>query len=130
YLGGDEMRSYFPRGNIGEGEHRDLKLDPKLILNSFVFGGDWTVAPEYSQAGRNAVLEFNFHAQYVYLVMHKPDDGNGTVRVLVDGRPVDATNAGADVKDGSVTVDSDRLYELVRQPNGQDPHILRLELSP
>jgi cytochrome c biogenesis protein CcdA/thiol-disulfide isomerase/thioredoxin len=130
YLGGDEMQSYFPIGRLAEGDQPGLKLASNISLNSFNFGGDWTVAPEYSQTGANAVLEYNFHARYVYLVMHKPPDNIGTVRVLVDGRAVDATNAGADVKDGAVTVDSDRLYELVHHGESDKPHILRLEFSP
>jgi hypothetical protein len=130
YLGYEEMQSYFPIGKLAEGDQPGLKLATNLSPNSFNFGGDWIVASEYSQSGANAVLEYSFHARYVYLVIHKPPDSNGTVRVLVDGKPVDGATAGVDAKGSVVTVDSDRLYELARQPESDKQHILRLELSP
>jgi hypothetical protein len=76
------------------------------------------------------VLEFRFHARFVYLVMHRPVDGNGTVRVFVDGKAVEGATAGADVKNGAVTIDSDRLYELARTDNPEPFHTLRLEFTP
>ncbi|HLF79681.1 MAG TPA: cytochrome c biogenesis protein DipZ [Dehalococcoidia bacterium] len=130
YLGADRMINYYPNASIDEGDHTDLQTDPKLSLNSFDFGGDWNVQAEYSQTVFNAVLEYNFHGEHVYLVMHKPSEGIGTIRVLVDGSPVDGVNAGADVQNGLVTVDSDRLYELVDLKGDPGRHILRLEFSP
>jgi hypothetical protein len=38
------------------------------------------------------------------------------VRVLLDGKPIPARLAGEDVKDGVVTVDEQRLYDLVDLP--------------
>jgi thiol-disulfide isomerase/thioredoxin len=133
YLGGDDMASYNlveKVGSIGVGEHTGLVLSPTLRQNTFSFGGDWSVQPEYSRSVRDSVLEYKFHGHYVYLVMHRPEQGDGNVKVFVDGQPVDARVAGADVKDGAVTVDSDRLYELVRLDNAEAFHILRLEFSP
>jgi len=47
------------------------------------------------------------------------------VRVTLDGKPIGAA-AGADVHGGTVTVRSQRLYELVDLPAAGE-HLLRLE---
>jgi hypothetical protein len=47
------------------------------------------------------------------------------VRVLLDGRPIPARLAGSDVKDGTVEVTEQRLYDLVDLP-GVEQRRLRL----
>ena len=131
FLGADRMINYYPVANIGEGDFTALQIDPAISRNTFNFGGDWNVRAEYAETGSNAALEYNFHGAHVYLVMHKPADGSGAVMVLLDGLPVGARNAGADVHDGTVTVDGDRLYELINlRSNTGEEHILRLEFTP
>ena len=66
-----------------------------------------------------------FNARRVYLVM----GGAGaprTVRVLLDGRPLEASQAGADVHLSDVSVSSNRLYALVNLP-AVEHHTLTLE---
>ena len=131
FLGADRMINYYPIANTGEGDFTGLQIDPAISRNTFNFGGDWRVRAEYAETGANAALEYNFHGAYVYLVMHRPEDGSGAVKVLLDGVVVDATNGGADVRDGMVTVDSDRLYELIDLGgNTGAERILRLEFTP
>ena len=130
YLGADRMINYYPIANIGEGDFTALEIDPAISRNTFNFGGDWSVRPEYAETGANAALEYNFHGAHVYLVMHQPADGVGAIRVLVDGAVVDATKAGADVREGVCTVDSDRLYDLIDLGSNTGEHILRLEFTP
>ena len=48
-------------------------------------------------------------------------------RVKLDGRPIAASVAGADVSNGSVTITRQRLYSLVSLPNDQQ-HMLTIEL--
>jgi hypothetical protein len=52
-----------------------------------------------------------------------------TVRVLLDGRPVGASAAGADVRRGQVTVRQQRLYALVSLPSAQ-AHDLEVDVPP
>jgi hypothetical protein len=131
FLGADRMINYFPIANIGEGEFTGLQIDPGITRNTFNFGGDWSVHAEYAESGANAALEYRFHGRYVYLVVHRSEAGDGTMRVLLDGTALGESSAGADVRDDAVTVDSDRLYELVDlgTHDGKE-HVLRLELSP
>ena len=70
----------------------------------------------------------HFNAEKVYLVL-KPGSSKSTrVKVLLDGKPVDMQTAGSDVQNGVVTVDTDRLYNLINLPEAGD-HILRLEFQ-
>jgi hypothetical protein len=39
--------------------------------------------------------------------------------VLLDGQPLPAAHAGADVKDGAVTITGQRLYSLISFPAAQ-----------
>jgi len=48
---------------------------------------------------------------------------NSEVKVLLDGKTVDATNAGSDVHDGIVTVDQDRLYNLIDLHGKSSAHV-------
>jgi hypothetical protein len=49
--------------------------------------------------------------------------------VLLDGRPISAADAGADVHDGMVTVRGQRLYGLISLPSAQQ-HTLTLKIPP
>ena len=52
------------------------------------------------------------------------------VRVFLDGKLVDTASSGSDPVRGAVTVNSDRLYELVDLKGNHGTHLLRLEFSP
>jgi hypothetical protein len=51
------------------------------------------------------------------------------VRVLLDGVPISAAQAGSDVHGGVVTVRRQRLYHLVRLRRTED-HVLTLRVDP
>jgi hypothetical protein len=51
------------------------------------------------------------------------------VHVLLDGRPIPASAAGADVHGGAVTVHGQRLYSLVSLPQAEF-HALTVEVPP
>ncbi|OGG24274.1 hypothetical protein A3A79_03750 [Candidatus Gottesmanbacteria bacterium RIFCSPLOWO2_01_FULL_43_11b] len=73
--------------------------------------GTWTKSPEFAMPGVGATLTFRFNAAKVFLVMR----GNGKVNIYLDDEFVK-----------EVSVDSDRLYELINLPQPGD-HILKLE---
>lgn len=86
----------------------------RAIPNSFSLSGQWTTGDEEITAGKDAVLELNFTASKVFLVMK----GQGQVKVFLDG-----------VEQQTITVDSDKLYQLIDLPSVGN-HLLRLEFSP
>ncbi len=53
-----------------------------------------------------------------------------SVKVLLDGKPIRAADAGSDVRpDSTVKVGEQRLYRLVQLPDASD-HVLSLEFQP
>jgi thiol-disulfide isomerase/thioredoxin len=131
YLGSNRMEYYFPRGRLDNGEYQNLTISRDLPLNSFTLGGNWIISNEYSEAGREAILEYKFQANKVFLVMRPRDKATVVrqVKVFLDGREVSESNAGADVKSAVVKVSSDRLYELINLKGARGEHLLRLEFN-
>ena len=90
------------------------------ILNEFGLHGTWTATQEsVTPAKPGAWITGRFQAAHVYLVMTSNDNKPRTAKVLVNGRPIPAAEAGRDVHHGLVTVQSQRLYELISLPQDQ-----------
>ncbi|HET7119645.1 MAG TPA: cytochrome c biogenesis protein DipZ [Solirubrobacterales bacterium] len=101
-----------------------LGAPARVPPNEFAFRGRWRIGRESATAAGGS-LELNFGARRVYLVLGSPGRPR-RLRVLLDGKPIAAGNAGADVHGGVVTVDAQRLYNLVDLPR-VGHHLLRLE---
>jgi cytochrome c biogenesis protein CcdA/thiol-disulfide isomerase/thioredoxin len=87
------------------------------ILNEFGLHGTWTATQEaVTPAQPGASITGRFQAAHVYLVMTSNDNRARTARVLVNGRPIPAAEAGSDVHNGLVTVQGQRLYSLISLP--------------
>jgi thiol-disulfide isomerase/thioredoxin len=121
YLGANRARR-FANGTIVDSLH-DFGAGPATGPEQLAYSGRWDIGHE-SATARGGSLSLNFNAKHVYLVMG--GSGRHSVRVLLDGRPIPASDAGADVSDGSVTTTNERLYTLVSLPNKQR-HVLTLE---
>jgi thiol-disulfide isomerase/thioredoxin len=127
YLGSNRAQYYFPSGGLHNGTKEFTVEEPSD--DSFSLGGNWTITGENAVAGNKAVLVYNFYADKVFLVMRPPTGKNGKVKVYLDGKVVGVNQAGKDVQDGTVTVDTDRLYELIDLKNNPGKHTLRLEFQ-
>ncbi|HEV7769812.1 MAG TPA: cytochrome c biogenesis protein DipZ [Solirubrobacterales bacterium] len=97
---------------------------PQPSANEFAYRGRWRIDLDSATAAGGSSLDLNFGARRVYLVLGSPGKSR-RVRVLLDGKPISGSSAGADVRDGSVTVSSQRLYSLVELP-GVGDHVLTL----
>jgi hypothetical protein len=84
-------------------------------VNEFGLHGTWTVTGESSTpVSSGAYIIGRFQAAHVYLVLTSAGNLPRTVKVLLDGKPITAREAGADVRPGGlVTVRGQRLYSLV-----------------
>jgi cytochrome c biogenesis protein CcdA/thiol-disulfide isomerase/thioredoxin len=84
-------------------------------VNEFALHGTWKVTSQSSTpVSAGASITGRVQAAHVYLVLTSAGNLPRTVRVLLDGKPISATYAGADVRPGGlVTVRGQRLYSLV-----------------
>jgi thiol-disulfide isomerase/thioredoxin len=128
YLGSKRMQYYFPSGNLSNGT-QTFSLSDDVNQNSFSYGGQWTINNEYAVSGNNAALNYNFSASKVFIILRRGFSQNPTVKVYLDGKSIDPSVAGSDVKNGIITVDSDRLYNVVDLKGKTENHILKLEFQ-
>lgn len=127
YLGSKRMEFFYPSSRLGNGTDTYTITDSPQ-QNTFSLGGTWTIADQYSMAGSKAVLVEHFDAQKAFLVMRPgANNAKAQVRVSLDGELISSKQAGIDVVNGIVTIDSDRLYELVDLKGEAENHILKLE---
>jgi cytochrome c biogenesis protein CcdA/thiol-disulfide isomerase/thioredoxin len=123
YLGAARAER-FTNSILSPGSH-DFTAPKALPPNEFAYHGKWRITLESATAGSGASLDLNFGARRVYLVLGSPGRDR-KVRVLLDGRPISAADAGTDVHGGAVTVTGQRLYNLVNLPK-VGHHVLTLE---
>ena len=91
--------------------------------DEFAYRGAWRISLDRATAAGGS-LDLRFGARRVYMVLGSPGRVRH-MRVLLDGRPIPASVAGADVDRGTVTVSSQRLYDLVDLPR-VERHTIRL----
>lgn len=128
YIGAKRMQYYYPSGSLSQGQE-SFTISNNLGVNSFSLGGEWNILDEYSQTVNNSVLNYNFYANKVFLVLKPSVAKKATVKVFLDGKPVDSLSAGSDVVNGVVKIDTDRLYNLIDLKGVASQHLLRLEFQ-
>ena len=130
YLGADRAVG-FVNGPISAGAHdfggrrAGRTVVDRLGPNALAYRGRWRISGASATAIDEAAIDVNFGARRVFLVLGS-SAGPQRVRVSIDGRPIANRLAGEDVRDGSVTVDEQRLYRLVELPRAER-HVLTLE---
>lgn len=100
----------------------------ELPANEIAFSGRWQIGGDQATALGDSALALHFDARRVFLVLRSSHPG-ALVDVRLDGRPIGAGDAGADVHGGEVRVDAQRLYALVDLPRVGE-HRLDLRLAP
>jgi cytochrome c biogenesis protein CcdA/thiol-disulfide isomerase/thioredoxin len=113
----------FTNPMLSPGLH-DFSAPAGLPANEFAYHGRWRIGLDSATAAGGS-LDLNFGARRVYLVLGSPGHAR-QVQVRLDGKPISSGDAGSDVHGGAVTVDSQRLYNLVDLPAVGD-HVLELE---
>jgi cytochrome c biogenesis protein CcdA/thiol-disulfide isomerase/thioredoxin len=101
----------------------------ELALNEFAYSGTWNIAAQPALAVVSAGIDAEVQAKNVYLVLSSAGRRPRQMQVLLDGRPIPAALAGADVHGGVVTVTDERLYSLVSLRRNER-HRLSLRLAP
>lgn len=125
YLGYERIEFLISPEQITPETEQTFSSPQQIPDNSFSYAGQWVIGHQKAMPKTGAVLRFNFSAKNVYLVMNPRQGQSGKVKVFLDDKPV-GDNAGKDVHEDIITVDTDRLYELI---NLKEPgrHELKLE---
>lgn len=127
YLGYERVELFASDERIEKDGSATYSFQENPPLHRFALSGVWNIGREYAKAVSGAALTSHFEAKEVYLVM-RPGATPGNVEVLLDGEKVSSELAGADVSDGQIYIDTDRLYHLISLPQpGQ--HILELRFD-
>jgi cytochrome c biogenesis protein CcdA/thiol-disulfide isomerase/thioredoxin len=122
YLGTDRAQGWIaaPKGGLHD---YGPPATGELALNDFALSGSWDISSQPAQAVAAAGIDVEFQAKNVYLVLSSPGERPLPVQVLLDGHPIPAASAGADVHSGVVTVRRQRLYTLVSLPHDERHHL-------
>ena len=127
YLGADRAAGF--SGDPPRAGTHEYPSVAELEPSRFALAGGWRVTGEAATTLEGARLDASFVARRVFLVLSSRGGVPRQVEVLLDGRPVRAGDAGADVRSGRLTVREERLYRLVELPEVQ-PRRLSLRLPP
>ena len=127
YLGYERAEGFLP-GPLRRGVGRYPGVD-ELPPVRFALSGTWNVTKEAATAVADAEIDARVTARKVFLVLSSEDELPREVEVLLDGKPIGASEAGADVSAGRVTVRGERLYRLVSLDRVEDRR-LTLRLPP
>ncbi len=127
YLGTARAQGWV-NGPVG-GEHDyGPGTHPNLELDAFAYTGTWNISEQPAVAVAGAGIEANVEGKHVYLVLSSAGKVPRHVEVLLEGHRIPAADAGADVHNGIVTVQGERLYTLVSLPHDEHHHLtLRFE---
>ncbi|HEY0907888.1 MAG TPA: redoxin domain-containing protein [Candidatus Paceibacterota bacterium] len=114
YIGG-ARNALLANGEPGTSGVQDLVVPRELSTSRLYLGGSWNIQPEHAESvGAGSSIVYPFIAKKVFLVMSS--DIAMDVEVLVDGKPVAASDRGEDVRAfgnrSVVTVSESRLYSL------------------
>ena len=129
YLGSARAQSFSPAGPKDGTRTYVAAAAGSLPQSVFSLGGRWHVDRESARAVRGATISARVVGKSVYLVLSSQRDRPRHVRVELDGRPIAATDAGDDVRDGVVTVRRQQLYNLVKL-DALAEHVLTLRFDP
>ncbi|WP_340572449.1 cytochrome c biogenesis protein DipZ [Stenotrophomonas sp. G106K1] len=130
YLGHARAEQFASPGGQRADAAFGYALPSTLALNQWGLSGQWLVNDEAAQLRQaSGRIAFQFHARDLHLVLAPGEDGTPVrFRVLLDGKPLPAADAGADVAaDGTGTVNEHRLYQLIRQRGTIGPHRFEIE---
>jgi cytochrome c biogenesis protein CcdA/thiol-disulfide isomerase/thioredoxin len=117
YIGYAQARNFASPGGISEDAPSLYRAAPALPLNRWGLAGVWTIAREFASLGdAPGRIAIRFHARDLHLVLAPSPDGRPVrFRITIDGAPPGADH-GTDVDAaGWGSIESARLYQLVRQ---------------
>ena len=126
YLGFERMAGLISPERVLPNKTTTFTTPVTIKRNTFAMSGTWTIGAERAMPAIGATLTYHFDATEVFLVMRPKTSGLvANVKITLDEKEVGAF-AGDDAINGVVTIDSDRLYKLIKLPS-IGAHMLKLE---
>ncbi len=128
YVGYARAKNFVSPGGFGFDVRKTYAAAP-LKLNDWSLSGDWIVRSEHADLqATGGRLAFRFKARDLHLVMGPSTLGQPVrFRVRIDGQAPGA-DAGVDIDtQGLGRIDSQRLYQLVRQSGGARERTFEIE---
>jgi cytochrome c biogenesis protein CcdA/thiol-disulfide isomerase/thioredoxin len=129
YLGYERAENFASPEKQTANAARQYSAPAKPALNQWGLAGNWLSQPEQVTLNQGTgSIVYRFHARDVHLVLGPAKDGKPVrFRVTIDGA-APASSHGADTAaDGSGVIDSQRLYQLVRQSGDVGDRTFRIE---
>ncbi len=112
---GASRNGYLSNGAAHTGGIQHFSAPPAIAANALYLSGDWNFEKEFAEnQNAGAKIIFKYASRDVYFVASAKDGAK--IKVLRDGKPLDAAVAGDDVsRDGSgaAIIKEDRLYKLI-----------------
>jgi thiol-disulfide isomerase/thioredoxin len=121
YLGSARIQYLSSPETVGVNIQKNYSKPDTLPKNRFAFEGNWTLTEEYANPLPGAKLHLNFDAKEVYLVARTTSNAC-SIKVSVDEK---SENFGEDVStNGTVNIQTDRLYKLVKLLNAGEHNLI------
>ena len=129
YLGFERAQNFASPEKQTANTARQYTAPAKPALNQWGLVGNWLSQAEQITLNQGSgSIVYRFHARDLHLVLGPAKDGKPVrFRVTIDGAAPGQSH-GADIKaDGSGMIDSQRLYQLVRQSGDVGDHTFSIE---
>jgi cytochrome c biogenesis protein CcdA/thiol-disulfide isomerase/thioredoxin len=126
YLGYRRVHAYASDLVLSHNRVSFYTYQEPLGHNQVGLHGAWVVNADFIQSKSDfSVLDLNFIARHVFLVMHA--EKKSLVNVYLDGKPLEAQYGTQDMHEpGVVAVQEPRMYALVDVKNDYGRHLLSL----
>jgi hypothetical protein len=118
----------FAGGQIAHDDSWNYHAPDSLSVDQWAFAGNWTVSEQSATLDKpDGSIVYRFRGRDLHLVLGPSKDGKPIrFRITLDGK-APGTDHGADVDaDGSGTITSQRLYQLVRQSQGNGERVFEI----
>jgi len=130
YLGYQRAEN-FASGSVSEDEPADYHKPVALPLNAWGLEGRWTIGGEHiTLDGEKGRIVYQFRGRDLHLVLGLGENGQPiNFTVTLDGKAPGAQHGSDIAPDGRGTVSDQRLYQLIRQTDGEGEHTFSIEFD-